>query len=103
MASKMTRSGILQTETAQYHPGTGHTQCPNEKCGRIIGSASLTCKHCGRTRIPASKKDHYVNREKTVPVSVHNALLKEFNRLQKELDNAKKMTVAKAIAALKNL
>lgn len=90
MASKMTRSGILQTETAQYHPGTGHTQCPNEKCGRIIGSASLTCKYCGKTRIPASKKDQYVNKTKTVPVTVHNALLKEFNRLQARLARIEK-------------
>lgn len=86
MASKTTRTGILQTETTVKHPGTGYTQCPNEDCERIIGSASLTCKYCGKTRVPASKKDHYVNRAKVVSMTTHASTIAEINsRIEQSL------------------
>lgn len=90
MASKTYRTGPIVDETSKSikKPGHGHTHCP--KCNGLTSSRNLTCEKCGKTRIAQKNLTTYVPKAKTVPITVHNALLKEFNRLQTRLARIEK-------------
>lgn len=78
MASKtiITRGGNVRINgSIELHPGMGRTQCP--KCNQATPSRKLSCNHCGHTRTPVSKMDHY-----------HLGNKAEVARLRLELDRA---------------